>query len=78
MAQAIRIGRLIGAMATEREEEVKRASKLLAKIDSGITDRERVELAVILAILNSAAEDFEENLPEKEIIDFVAGIQRVA
>ena len=78
MAQAIRIGRLIGAMATEREEEAKRASKLLAKIDSGIGDKERVELAVVLATLNSAAEDFEENLPEKEIIDFVASIARAA
>jgi len=69
---------MIGAMASERETETNRASKLLAKIDSGLTDRERVELAVVLATLNSAAEDYSEELPEKEIIDFVASIARAA
>lgn len=76
MAQAIRIGRLIGAMANEQEDLVKKVSKLLAKIDTGITDRERVELAMGLGALNTQAEDYGEELDEKEIIDFVAGIKR--
>lgn len=77
MALALRIGQMVGTVSGENEDDAKLAKRLLGKVEKGMTEREKLELVMVLARINGYAEDYEENVPEKDIIDFVMMIKTI-